>query len=193
MRSLSQYNNSTNMDFRSASRCLALLVVLTLFAGCAGKPRKPAMARRAPASPVVSYALSLQGTPYVWGGESPEEGFDCSGFVQHVFQRHGIRLPRTARQMAGALPSLDSRSRQPGDLVFFNTTGEPYSHVGIYIGNNAFVHSSSARGGVIVSSLDKPYWWDHFLGVRRPSLMDRWLGSAEMMTDDSPTQQGQRP
>lgn len=164
--------------FRPVHRVLALALALALFAGCASKPKKPTVARRAPA-PVVSYALSLQGTPYVWGGESPEKGFDCSGFVQHVYRRHGIRLPRTARQMADALPSLDRRGRQPGDLVFFNTTGEPYSHVGIYIGNNAFVHSSSAKGGVIVSSLDKPYWWGHFLGIRRPSLLDRWLGWAD--------------
>lgn len=167
------------IGFRPAHRFLALAVVLILVAGCAGKPKKPAMARRAPASPVVSYALSLQGTPYVWGGESPGKGFDCSGFVQHVFGRHGIRLPRTARQMANALPAQDSRGRQPGDLVFFNTTGEPYSHVGIYIGKNAFVHSSSAKGGVIVSSLDKPYWWEHFLGIRRPGSMGRWLGAAD--------------
>jgi cell wall-associated NlpC family hydrolase len=177
MRSLDLDNNSIRTA--SAYRVLALAVVLALFAGCASKPKKPAMARRPAGSPVVSYALSFQGTPYTWGGETPEEGFDCSGFVQYVYARHGVRLPRTARQMAGALPPLDGRSRLPGDLVFFNTTGEPYSHVGIYIGNNAFVHSSSAKGGVIVSSLDKPYWVEHFLGLRRPGLTDRWLGSAK--------------
>ena len=150
------------------SRCLLLAALLALMAGCASTP-KPRPARPLAGSPLVDYALSLRGTPYVWGGESMSEGgFDCSGFVQHVYSRYGVRLPRTARDMAQALPPLDGRYRRPGDLVFFNTTGAPYSHVGIYIGNNAFVHSSSSTGGVTVSSLGKPYWWEHFLGIRRP-------------------------
>ncbi|CAL1241341.1 C40 family peptidase [Candidatus Methylocalor cossyra] len=161
---------------RQPAQWLILASLLALFSGCASRP-KPPPARPSYLSPLVSYALSLRGTPYVWGGASPEEGFDCSGFVQHVYRRHGIRLPRTAREMAEVLPPLDSRSRRPGDLVFFNTTGEPYSHVGIYIGNDDFVHASSAKGQVIVSRLDKPYWWEHFLGVRRPALLDRWLGA----------------
>jgi cell wall-associated NlpC family hydrolase len=160
-------------------RRIALATLLAVLAGCASTPKpKAARPRHVQASPVVSDALSLQGTPYLWGGNSPDEGFDCSGFVKYVYGRHGIRLPRTAHEMASALPPLDNRRRQPGDLVFFNTTGEPYSHVGIYIGNDAFVHSSSAKGQVIVSRLNLPYWWEHFLGVRRPSLLDRWLGSA---------------
>jgi cell wall-associated NlpC family hydrolase len=166
------------MDRPLVNRWFTLVTLLAFLAGCAGTPKR-APKGRAQASPVVRYALSLQGVPYRWGKESPDEGFDCSGFVKHVYGRHGIRLPRTAYGMAVVLPPVDSRYRRPGDLVFFNTTGEPYSHVGIYIGNNAFVHSSSARGEVIVSSLDKPYWWEHFLGVRRPSLLDRWLGSAD--------------
>jgi cell wall-associated NlpC family hydrolase len=77
-------------------------------------------------------------------------------------------LPRTAYQMAMALPKLDGASRQPGDLVFFNTTGKPYSHVGIYIGNDRMVHASSSRGKVVVGPLDTPYWNTHYLGMRRP-------------------------
>jgi cell wall-associated NlpC family hydrolase len=162
----------------ASRRFLALALVLALAAGCASAPKRPPP-RRAQTAPVVSYALSLRGTPYVWGGESMAEGgFDCSGFVQHVYGRHGVRLPRTAHEMAESLPSLDNRDKRPGDLLFFNTTGQPYSHVGIYIGHNDFVHSSSAKGGVIVSSLDTPYWWEHFLGIRRPRSSGRWPGSA---------------
>ncbi|SMF95817.1 Cell wall-associated hydrolase, NlpC family [Methylomagnum ishizawai] len=169
-------------------RLLLPLLLPALLAGCASTPKPPPprpAASRAHMGPVIDYALSLQGTPYVWGGESMEEGgFDCSGFVQHVYRRHGVRLPRTARQMAEALPPLDRRDKRPGDLLFFNTTGEPYSHVGIYIGHNAFVHSSSAKGGVIVSSLDKPYWWEHLLGIRRPGQLERWLDSAAPLGRD---------
>lgn len=169
------------MSRSTVYRRLALVAALVLVAGCASRPKPPPVKRaHSQMAPLVSYALSLRGTPYVWGGESFEEGgFDCSGFVQHVYKRHGIRLPRTARQMADALPPLDDEYRQPGDLVFFDTTGEPYSHVGIYIGHNDFVHSSSAKHGVIVSHLNAPYWEEHFLGTRRPSLMSRWLGSAD--------------
>jgi cell wall-associated NlpC family hydrolase len=160
----------------AAARLVAAVSLLALLAGCATAP-KPAAPRRDyfnARNPVVNYALSLRGKPYRWGKESPRDGFDCSGFVKHVYERHGIRLPRTAHQMANALPPLDSRARQPGDLVFFNTTGEPFSHVGIYIGNDAFVHSSSVRGQIIVSVLTGPYWWEHFLGIRRPGFQGRY-------------------
>jgi cell wall-associated NlpC family hydrolase len=175
-------NDTPSSAPASTFRLLALVAALALFAGCASKPKKPAVAHRPAGNPVVSYALSFRGTPYVWGGATPEEGFDCSGFVQYVFERHGVHLPRTARQMADALPSLDHVSRRPGDLVFFNTTGKPYSHVGIYIGNDSFVHASSAKGGVIVSNLFTPYWVDHFLGMRRPGrpITGRWVGAAKV-------------
>jgi hypothetical protein len=151
-----------------AVRLTLIVAILGLIAGCASRPKSPISDSVAP---VLSDALSLKGTPYVWGGESPDEGFDCSGFVQYVYGRHGIALPRTARQMAESLTPLSDDNPRPGDLVFFNTTGQPYSHVGIYLGRNSFVHASSAKGGVIVSSLDQPYWTEHFLGHRRPSRM----------------------
>ena len=151
----------------SVRTCLPLLACcLLLLSGCASTPKPPVQPRAA--SPLLGYALSLQGAPYRWGKGTPGEGFDCSGFVQHVYGRYGIRLPRTALQMASVLPPVDSRYRQPGDLVFFNTTGQPFSHVGIYLGDNAFVHASSSLGRVAVSSINGPYWWEHFLGIRRP-------------------------
>ncbi len=156
------------------TRVLPVLVVLGLLGGCAGySGRAPVLSQPRVAAPignkaVVNYAMTLRGKPYRWGKESPREGFDCSGFVQHVYSRYGVRLPRTARQMADHLLKIDQRARQPGDLVFFNTTGEPFSHVGIYVGGDAFVHSSSVRGRVIVSALSGRYWLQHFLGFRRP-------------------------
>ena len=152
---------------------LASLAVALLMAGCASTPEKAPMADTGNTR-LVNYALSLQGTPYRYGKASPVEGFDCSGFVQHVYEKHGIPLPRTTRQMARSLPSVDKQERRPGDLLFFNTSGKPFSHVGIYVGHDAFVHAPSSRTGrVIVSSLDRPYWWQRFIGVRRPGLLDR--------------------
>ncbi|QJD28603.1 C40 family peptidase [Methylococcus geothermalis] len=145
-----------------------LLMLPALLSGCASTPEVKQSAPAAANGQVVPYALSLQGVPYVWGGASPERGFDCSGFVQHVYQRHGIDLPRTAREMASKLPEVPKNCRLPGDLLFFRTDGRSYSHVGIYIGNESFVHASSSHSGVKVSSLSKPYWLSRFLGVRRP-------------------------
>jgi len=148
------------------------VLVMMLFAGCASQPTAPPSPARQPINmAVVRDALSMKGIPYRWGEETPQRGFDCSGLVQYVYGRHGISLPRTAYQMAMALPELDDNQRQPGDLVFFNTTGKPYSHVGIYIGNDHMVHASSSKGKVVVGPLDTPYWNKHYLGMRRPGLV----------------------
>lgn len=159
------------LPFPAMPVLLVLCGFLVLLGGCASKPKPRPLAQSSPINlAVVRDALSLQGIPYRWGEETPENGFDCSGFVQYVYGQYGVRLPRTAYEMAQALPSLPEFHRKPGDLVFFNTTGEPYSHVGIYIGGSDFVHASSAKGEVVISSLDTPYWTDHFLGLRRANV-----------------------
>ncbi len=109
-------------------------------------------------------ALRFLGTPYVFGGTSGA-GFDCSGFVQHVFALMGVHLPRTADAQYEAA----SRARggiKPGDLVFFQTYESGPSHVGIYIGQGKFVHASSSRG-VMVSTLSDEYWSSHYIGAKR--------------------------
>jgi len=154
---------------------VAGLAGLLLLAGCASTPDRPAVSPSGEGQRVVSYAMTLQGIPYRPGKASPAEGFDCSGFVKHVYGRHGVYLPRTAREMANQLPRVDKDERKPGDLVFFNT-GAPNSHVGIYVGSNRFIHAPSQHTGhVLVSDLMGPYWWPRFTGVRRPDVMDRWL------------------
>lgn len=152
---------------RSAQPILAAAFVL--LAACSSAPKTvPApTAVRTELPPVTHYALSLVGAPYRYGSASREKGFDCSGFVYHVYQRHGVLLPRTAREMAGALPRPDDL--RSGDLVFFNTGSGAFSHVGLFVSGDRFVHAPSNRTGkVLVSSLNNPYWRNHFTGVRRP-------------------------
>lgn len=110
----------------------------------------------------------MQGQPYAYGGQSPQEGFDCSGLVVYVYNRQGLRLPRTSQSLAKKLPMVNPEHRLPGDLLFFNTD-KPFSHVGIYVGDDNFVHAPSSRTGrVMLSSLRQPYWRERFIGVRRP-------------------------
>lgn len=161
---------SYKIEIHSAIRWIILLVIV-LASGCASVPQqiKPAVVHHRPRPPVVSYALSLQGIPYRYGKESPREGFDCSGFVKHVYEHHGVDLPRTAKEMAQTLPKIPKSYLQPGDLLFFNTNGRPFSHVGIYVDHDDFIHAPSRRTGkVLVSSLNNRYWRKHFTGVRRP-------------------------
>lgn len=149
---------------------LILPVAIVLFSGCSSVPEKAAQIKPlAHQSPVVIYALSLQGVPYRYGKDSPEEGFDCSGFVKHVYEKQGIKLPRTVKDMALYLPQIPKNDVHSGDLVFFNTNGNSLSHVGIYVNNDKFVHAPSQRTGrVLVSSLKNQYWHKHYIGARRP-------------------------
>jgi len=147
-------------------RLLLPVVIISLY-GCAGDPKIQAVGYGQ--SSVATYALSLQGIPYRYGKDSPEEGFDCSGFVTHVYQKQGINLPRTVSEMAQYLPQIPKNDVHSGDLVFFNTNGTSFSHVGIYLNDGQFVHAPSQRTGrVLVSSLKNQYWQKHYSGARRP-------------------------
>lgn len=108
------------------------------------------------------------GTPYRYGGSSPS-GFDCSGFVGFVFQQHGYNLPRTAASISGVGVAIDKSNLREGDLVFFKGPGAScINHVGIFAGNNQFIHSSSGKArGVTYSSLDGPYYSQYYAGARR--------------------------
>ncbi len=116
------------------------------------------------ASSLTRSAMRFIGTPYVFGG-TRATGFDCSGYVQHVFALLGVHLPRTADAQFGAGHRI-SAAIATGDLVFFHTYAPGVSHVGIYIGNSKFIHSSSSRG-VAVSSLHDRYWAPRYLGAKR--------------------------
>lgn len=119
---------------------------------------------------VVSRALEYLNVPYRLGGTDPKSGFDCSGLVVHVFRSTlGLSLPRTARQLASVGESVDRTVLQPGDLVFFNTRGTPFSHVGIYIGDSKFIHAPRPRSRVRLDSLDDPAYARSYQGARRIS------------------------
>ncbi|MEI6707853.1 MAG: C40 family peptidase [Methylococcales bacterium] len=148
----------------------SLPIVISLLSGCASDSEiAPPISYQQSISPVVSYALSLQGAPYHYGSDNPEDGFDCSGFVHHVYQHQGISLPRTTQELANTLMPVEKNEVHSGDLVFFDTNGKTFSHVGLYVDNDNFIHAPSAKTGrVLVSSLKNNYWQQHFVGVRRP-------------------------
>lgn len=113
-------------------------------------------------------ALMLLGVPYRYGGQDPARGLDCSGLVRHVAQSVlGLDLPRTSEAIARVGETIARDALQVGDLVFFNTRGRRFSHVGIYVGNGQFVHAPAQRGKVRVEAVSAGYWERRFNGARR--------------------------
>lgn len=154
---------------RSALR-IALMVFLGLsLGGCAffGSDRQPPPIAPGKGS-IVDTARSQIGVPYRYAGESPRNGFDCSGFVQWVYARHGIRLPRrTDDQLRVGRPVSKSELR-PGDLVFFMPSAKSGSlHVGIFDGHGGFIHSPSSGGRVRADSMLAPYWRSTYYAANR--------------------------
>lgn len=122
-------------------------------------------AAQAPSDQLIETAKKYVGVRYSWGGTTPS-GFDCSGFTRYVFEQHGVDLPRTSRDMFdSAGNAVSASSLKPGDLVFFNI-GTSTSHVGIYLGNDAFISSTSSHG-VQIDSLASKYWGSRYIGAKR--------------------------
>lgn len=115
---------------------------------------------------IVAFAEQFLGTPYVWAGSSPS-GFDCSGFVSYVFKNFGYTVNRTAASMYTNGVAVDKSELQIGDAVFFASSSESIGHVGIYIGDGEFIHSSSGCGYVTISGLDEDYYSRMYVGARR--------------------------
>jgi len=159
----------------------ALVLGMLLLAACASSPGErtsvgPPESSRAGrggvqgnlAHDVLFLAISLVGTPYRYGGNTPDSGFDCSGLIGFVFrQAANLSLPRTTRDLR-ALRASDIRRERlaSGDLVFFGNRGR-VDHAGIYVGEGRFVHAPSSGGTVRLDAVDGPYWKDRFLGGKR--------------------------
>lgn len=166
----------------------SLVVLLATLAGCGSlppaagpQPTTAPVAERPPASEaalekgnsIVLYALGLIDTGYRFGGKNPAAGFDCSGMVSYIFEKAaGIRLGGSAADIAQRGKPVDLRQLRPGDLVFFNTRNKPFSHVGIYIGDERFVHapSESGQARVRTESLKNSYFAPRLEAAR--SLLD---------------------
>ena len=172
---------------RMPVRLVAIAATL-LLAACASHPRRPeptfrdshsslanlparapSAASAATANDVLFRAIALVGTPYHWGGNTPEGGFDCSGLVDYIYrQAADILLPHASREMA----RVDGRKVKhmvdlaSGDLVFFDIGGD-ISHVGVYVGKGRFVHAPNSGGTVRMDDIDGPYWRDHFAFGKR--------------------------
>lgn len=179
--------SSTRLDHGppalSAATRLRLLpgcALLLLLAACAGSPSRPLPGpATAPTTPttvqrasedVLFHAIGLVGTPYHWGGNTPQTGFDCSGLVDYVYRTSaGIDLPRTSHAMSRLdVPRItDIAKLASGDLLFFRTERHRISHVAIYVGKGRFVHAPNSGGTVRLDNLSNPYWRRHFAYARR--------------------------
>lgn len=155
-------------------KVLALLALLLLglgLGGCApahiGPEPLPSLSQDA-RNPVVAAARSLTGTPYKWGGESPQTGFDCSGLTWWTYRQVGVDLPRISYDQFEVGRPVGRRDIRPGDLVFFQLhRGRKNMHVGIATDLDSFIHSPSNGGRVREEPFDTPYWREHFVGARR--------------------------
>ena len=159
---------------RTKFACIALLALL---AGCGTTPhieRLPSGVSRIESGPADAgselsmVALAQLGVPYSNGGNTPEEGFDCSGLVNYVYkQATGLALPRTTFALFKVGRVVEEEGLKPGDLVFYNTLSRAYSHVGIYLGEERFIHAPSSGGVVRIELMRSDYWAQRYNGARR--------------------------
>lgn len=174
------------MSFPRAMSIGAMGVGLMITAGCAAStvaarpspfPNAPMPADYLPivagpavptrAGEVLDTALALRGTPYVFGGDAPATGFDCSGFVRYVFEQHQIDLPRTVDEQFQIGREIRTDRIEAGDLIFFTTIAPGATHVGIALDHDTFVHAPGSGSVVRIDRIDAPYWRERMLGVRR--------------------------
>jgi len=161
---------------------LLLFMLLMLVVACAGKQQatgqdssvtsnqkpstSPSKTIISPGAQALDRAREMLGAPYRYGGTDPR-GFDCSGLAGYAFNQSGIKLPRTSREIFRISQRVDPQKIEPGDLVFFAISANKISHVGIYAGQNRFIHSPSSGKGVSYARMDNPYWQKRLVGAGR--------------------------
>ncbi|WP_144509540.1 C40 family peptidase [Bacillus sp. FJAT-22090] len=154
------------MKFKSMSQKVIAIFILSILLVTAPFAGNTEAASSVDSKELVATAKNLIGIKYRGGGTTTA-GFDCSGFVGYVYNDLGVSLPRTASGMHASGSKVEKSDLISGDLVFFNTSGKSVSHVGIYIGDGKFIHSSTSKG-VKIDKLSDPYYWGkRYVGAKR--------------------------
>lgn len=176
MRIMLLTHSKSTPSCRTLLGCGIFICILSALSGCGSFSSKPNTSKVSQFKQDTSVgtedisiaAVGLVDIPYRYGGNTPRGGFDCSGLIVYVYNKAaGIKLPRTIQAMSTVGRSVDNQPPAPGDLVFFNTTGEKYSHAGIYVGQGRFVHAPSTGGTVRLEYITSPYWAAKFTEARR--------------------------
>ena len=166
-------NDTVPLMDRSAMVAGDIGRLMAAYDAAQGTPGHAQEASQGKAASLLDRAMSLLGTPYRWGGTSPDGGFDCSGLVSYVFRTAlGIELPRVSRDMARLTngQAIERSALTAGDLVFFGRNGKRVDHVGIYVGEGRFLHAPSAGKDVRVDSMTQGYWSTRFMSARRAEM-----------------------
>lgn len=150
------------------SAILAIMALSLILSACGSNPKYKNSRSAANSQTVIKTAKKMLGVKYRYGGTSPGRGFDCSGLVQYSHKAAGIHIPRTTGLQYKAAKRISRRYIKAGDLVFFKTSvSRSISHVGIYLGNNKFIHAPSSGKRVKISSMKERYWKKRFSGAGR--------------------------
>ena len=157
-----------SLKYLRITSTLTVMAFSLILAGCGSSPKYRSHNAAAAKQTVIKTAKKMLGVKYRYGGSSPGRGFDCSGLVQYSHRLAGVTIPRTARQQYKAAKHVSRRYLREGDLVFFKTSASrAVSHVGIYLGNNKFIHAPSSGKHVRISSMKEKYWRKRFTGAGR--------------------------
>lgn len=163
-----RFTAHSTLPYIALMKRLLLLSIPLLLVACGSVPSRQYAVTDDKMNDLVMYTVSLADTPYHYGGNSANNGFDCSGFVGHVYRHSlGLSLPRTSREISQVGKPISVDELSPGDLVFYNTQHASFSHVGIYIGDGKFVHSPRTGESVRTEQMQMNYWKTRYDGARR--------------------------
>jgi murein DD-endopeptidase len=151
----------------SPARLILIFATALILVACSSGPPMRSGTSVKHGDKAAFYAGKLVGARYRYGGNTPNKGFDCSGLVQYSYRLAGRNVPRNTRYQFQNSRSIRRSELRKGDLLFFNQEGKRFSHVGLYIGNNKFIHAPSSGKRVRVSSIKNPYWKKHLASTRR--------------------------